>query len=425
MMDDKAPFYEIKNIEKEFTLPHGQILRVLDPINFSLYPGEIVAIIGPSGCGKSTLLRILAGLEPASGGEILAQGKKQQGLMPEMSMVFQSFALYPWMTVKENISIALKALHCSSAHIERETTEAIALIGLTGFEDSYPREISGGMKQRVGLARALVRNPTFLFMDEPFSAVDAFTAESLRAELLTIWEQKKRNLRSILLVSHDIKEVVYMADKIIIMKANPGRITAILDNKVSKPRDYKSEAFLDLVDQLHRSYAEENPAAIFSPELQEAIGPLLMVSVDEILGCLKHLQNLGGTENIYKMGADSKEPFTKVVTILQAAELLNFVLSHHRMVTLTEEGKAFLLQNNATRRLLWKKQLLTIPLFVEVQKRLFESREQSLTREELVLFLATVLPHQDGNTQCKILLKWSHYGNLFSYRNGMIRNVLT
>src|SRR6267154_4431511 len=186
-MSKDLPLFEAKNIEKDYPLPDGQILHVLEKIDLVVYPNEVVAIIGPSGCGKSTLLRILAGLIPSTKGQIFHHGKELKGLVPDMSMVFQSFALYPWMTVKQNIEIVLKAAHVSVQEMEKKTKEALALVGLVNFENAYPKELSGGMKQRVGIARALVLNPEMLFMDEPFSEVDAFTAEVLRAEVVKIW----------------------------------------------------------------------------------------------------------------------------------------------------------------------------------------------------------------------------------------------
>src|SRR5580704_4004593 len=186
-----TPLCETKGIQKDFPQPGEQVLHVLEKMDVQVHPNEIFAIIGPSGCGKSTYIRILAGLIPATEGQIFYRGKQIHGLLPHFSLVFQNFALYPWMTVKQNIEMVLKALDWSKEEIEKRTIEAIALIGLSGFEEAYPREISGGMKQRVGLARALVCNPEILILDEPFSSLDAFTAEVLRKELLTIWENKK------------------------------------------------------------------------------------------------------------------------------------------------------------------------------------------------------------------------------------------
>jgi NitT/TauT family transport system ATP-binding protein len=252
----EEPLFEVKEIWKEFLLPYGHALSVLEKISFALYPNEVLAIIGPSGCGKSTLLRIIAGLIPATKGEIFYRGKKCEGLMPGNSMIFQNFALYPWMTVRENIEIALKAKHVTAEEMEKKTKDVISLIGLHGFEDAYPREISGGMKQRVGIARALVRDPEMLFMDEAYSNLDAFTAEALRSEVIEILSKKELGLQSILIVSHDIYEVTFMADRIIFLSTNPAKIHTVLENKIPRPRDYSSADFLNMVKKLHDIYRE-------------------------------------------------------------------------------------------------------------------------------------------------------------------------
>src|SRR5262249_13257061 len=238
-------------VTHEFMLPNGQPLRVLEDVTLAVGSNEIVALLGPSGCGKSTVLRILAGLIRPTQGDVLDHHEPLRGLNPGVAVVFQSFALYPWMTVTENIQTVLIAARLASAQVKERTRQAIRMVGLSGFEEAYPRELSGGMKQRIGMARALAVDPELLFMDEPFSQVDALTAESLRAEVVDIWSARHSRLSSILMVSHDIKEVVYMADRIIILSANPGRVRTIVANRLPRPRDYKSPEVLALVDHLH------------------------------------------------------------------------------------------------------------------------------------------------------------------------------
>lgn len=253
------PILEAKNISKEF-LVHGKMRCILEKIDLTVYPDEVVAIIGPSGCGKSTLLRILAGLIPPSSGQVFSHGKELKGLLPGMSMVFQTFALYPWMTVQENIEIVLKAARITVPEMNIKTQDAISLIGLDGFEDAYPRELSGGMKQRVGMARALVRDPEILFMDEPFSEVDAFTAEGLRSEVIDLWQKNEVSLSSILLASHDLDEVVFMADRIIVLGTNPARVHVVIENSIPREkRNYLSVDFLKLRAALHDTYGKIHP----------------------------------------------------------------------------------------------------------------------------------------------------------------------
>ena len=246
----------MRHIYKDFQRSPKKRLHVLQDIHFDMHPQEVVAIIGSSGCGKSTLLRIVAGLIPATKGAIYYHGEAIHGLMPNTSFVFQSFALYPWMTLRENIEIVLKAINMPFKEREKRIQEALKLIGLKDFEQAYPREISGGMKQRVGIARALVRQPEILFMDEPFSELDAFTAERLRSEVMNIWANKEIPTTSILLVSHDVYEVAYMADRIIVLGKHPTQILTIVQNKMPHPRDYSSPEFLSLVKKLHDIYAK-------------------------------------------------------------------------------------------------------------------------------------------------------------------------
>src|SRR5579871_4490671 len=220
---------EVRNVWHDFTLPTGKILRVLEDINLAVKGHEVVALLGPSGCGKSTILRILAGLITPTRGEVLYHGQPLHGLNPGVAIVFQSFALYPWMTVTENVQAVLRAAGFAPEEVHERTERVIRLVGLSGFEEAYPRELSGGMKQRIGMARALAVDPEILLMDEPFSQVDALTAESLRAEVIDLWAGRRGPLSSILVVSHDIREVVAMADRIVIMGTNPGRVRTVVD----------------------------------------------------------------------------------------------------------------------------------------------------------------------------------------------------
>ena len=232
---DHTVICELKGIQKSFERETGHPLRVLEDINLDVRANEVVCLIGPSGCGKSTILRILAGLIQPTKGRTFYHGQEMQGLNPGVAIVFQNFALYPWMTVEANVKTVLQAQGLDEETIKAKAHRAISLVGLEGFEEAYPRELSGGMKQRVGMARALSVDPEILFMDEPFSHVDALTAEGLRAEILDIWDDAERNPSSILMVSHDIKEVAYMADRIVVLSANPGRLRTIVENPLPGP----------------------------------------------------------------------------------------------------------------------------------------------------------------------------------------------
>src|SRR5947209_1585012 len=354
---------EARGVSHQFTLPSGKPLRVLENIHLTIQPREFVALLGPSGCGKSTILRILAGLIRPSQGEVFYHGKPLTGLNPGVTIVFQSFALLPWMTVAQNVRTVLTAAGVPHAETVRRAEASIRLVGLAGLEDAYPRALSGGMKQRVGIARALVVNPEILFLDEPFSNVDALTAESLRAEVIDIWATKEHNLSSALMVSHDIKEVVYMADRIVVLGANPGRVQTIMENHLPRPRDYRNADFLRLVDQLHDLITgHELPDAPPDAARPDVIEPLPDATVSEIIGLLEYLDARGGREDVFRIAADTHQEFGRVLEVVEAAEMLNFVDTPKRQVVLDTTGQRLLKAEPAGRQAIWREQLLKLKL---------------------------------------------------------------
>src|SRR3954462_15121947 len=246
-----APLLRAIGISKTYRTPDHLGRLVLEKVDFTLREGEIVAILGKSGAGKSTFLRILAGLVAPSEGRVEYRGQPVSGPLRGVAMVFQSFALFPWLTVLGNVEFGLEAQGVSAAERRRRAVEAIDLIGLDGFESAYPKELSGGMRQRVGFARALVTNPDVLLLDEPFSALDVLTAETLRGDLVDLWLDHKIPTRSILLVSHNIEEAVEMADRIVVFTADPGRIRAQIHIPLPRPRDWNSAGFRQAVDQVY------------------------------------------------------------------------------------------------------------------------------------------------------------------------------
>jgi len=240
---------ELNRVSKSFTHAKGN-LRVLEDVSFQIDEGELVAIVGPSGCGKSTMLRIINGLIPASSGQVVYNGRQVDGINLECALVFQSFALMPWLTVKANIELGLEARGLPPAQRELRASVYIDKVGLDGFEEAYPRELSGGMKQRVGLARALAVEPRVLLMDEPFSALDALTAITLREELLDIWQARDMPVHTILIVTHIIEEAVEIADRIIVLSTSPGRVVADVKVDLPRPRDRRKEGFNALTDKV-------------------------------------------------------------------------------------------------------------------------------------------------------------------------------
>jgi len=409
---------EARGIWHEFKQPNGQPLHVLEDINLVVQPNEIIALLGPSGCGKSTILRILAGLIPPTRGEVLEHCKPLTGLNPDMAMVFQSFALYPWMTVEENVRVVLRAARCSAAEIEERTTSAVKMVGLDGFEQLYPRELSGGMKQRIGMARALSVDPEILLMDEPFSQVDALTAESLRAEVVDIWQAKHRRLSTILLVSHDIKEVAYMADRIVLLKAKPGRIDRIVENRLPRPRDYRSQPLLNLVDQLHdiitHTELPDAPAAAPSPGLV-TIEPLPDASHSEIVGLLEYLDARGGKAELFTIVNDTNRQFGHMISVVKASEMLEFVDTPKRLVVLDRDGVRFVKAGLEERKVIWREQLLKLRLFRDLRDVLLKQPKHAIDRTFLLETFIMNMPQENYETMFQTFIRWARWGDLFSY----------
>jgi NitT/TauT family transport system ATP-binding protein len=410
------PLCGLEGVSHYFDLPSGQRLQVLEDINLQIRPGEVVALLGPSGCGKSTILRILAGLIRPARGTVRAHGEVLDELNPAVAIVFQSFALMPWMTVTENVRAVLVAARLPEEEIERRAAEAIRLVGLAGFEEAYPRELSGGMKQRVGMARALSLRPEVLFMDEPFSQVDALTAESLRAELLDIWAARERNPSSILLVSHDIKEVAYMADRIVVLSANPGRVRTIVENTLPRPRDYRSREVLALVDRLTDLITGHE-----LPDVPPAAGPppsaevLPDAQASEVVGLLEYLDARDGREDVFRIAGDTNREFGRVLNIVKAAEMLDLVDTPKRLAVFTPEGRAFVRCGPDERKVIWRRKLLDLRIFADVRDALQEDPTHKLPKDFVLETIVLRMPAEDYERMFSIWIGWARYGDLFAY----------
>jgi NitT/TauT family transport system ATP-binding protein len=416
MANDTEILCELRHVEKEFDQAGGPPLRVLQDIDLAIRENEVVALLGPSGCGKSTILRILAGLTKQTRGAVLYHGKPLEGLNPGIGFVFQSFALFPWMTVARNVETMLEAQGFPRSEVAERAARAIRIVGLAGFEEAYPRELSGGMKQRVGMARAFSLEPEMLFMDEPFSQVDALTAESLRAEVLDVWTPKDRNPKSIVMVSHDIKEVVYMADRIVVLDANPGRVRTIVENTLPRPRDYRSPGLLQLVDRLH-----DIITGMEMPDVAEVAGapqvfePLPHAGGVEIEGLLEYLDARGGREDVFRIAADTDREFGHVITATNAAELLGFVDTPHRTVVLSSEGARYVKASPSARKAIFREKLLDILLFQRVRGAIQESEAHEVDRDYVLEVIAMNLPSENFEATFETFVNWARFGDLFSY----------
>jgi len=414
-----APLCEAEHVSHDFRLPNGKPLRVLEDVSVAVGPNEVVALLGPSGCGKSTILRMLAGLIAPTQGAIRYHGQALTGLNPGVAIVFQSFALYPWMTVTENIAVVLQAKGVPPEEAAERVTRAVRRVGLTGFEDAYPRELSGGMKQRAGMARALAVEPEILFMDEPFSQVDALTAESLRGEVLDLWAARELRLSSILMVSHDIKEVAFMADRIVVLGgANPAQVRTVVRNDLPRPRDYRAPALQQLVDRLHDIITgSELPDVSATPAAAAGapIQPLPPVAPGEVVGLLEYLDSRGGQDDVFRIAAATNREFGQVITIVKAAEMLNLVDTPKSMVLLEPAGRRFVQAALEERRSLWGRELLGLALVNEVVEAARRQEDHELERDFVLETIVLRMPQENYERIFETLVAWTRFGHLLRY----------
>src|SRR5262245_18147691 len=404
-----VPLCELRHLTHNFPLPNGQPRRVLDDITLAVQPDEIVALIGPSGCGKSTILRILAGLIRPTGGDVLDHGRPLVGLHPSVAIGFQSFALLPWLTVAENVGVVLRAAGRAGAEVAAEVDRVLRTVGLSGFAEAYPRELSGGMKQRVGIARALAVDPEVLFMDEPFSQVDALTAESLRAEVLDIWSIPNSNPTSIVMVSHDIKEVAFMADRIVILVANPGCVRTVVPNKLPRPRDYRSTELLALVDQLHAIItSHELPdVPVAAPSARVCLfEPLPESSASEIVGLLEYLDAREGKQDVFRIASDTNKEFGRMINVVKAAEMLNFVDTPKSLVMLESDGQRFVRASQEQRKAIWREQLLKLQLYREIFEALQKQPRHEIPRDFVLETFVLRLPQENCEKMWETFIRW-------------------
>jgi NitT/TauT family transport system ATP-binding protein len=411
---------DIQKVSKTFALPTGTSFKVLEDVSLEIRTGEILAVLGPSGCGKSTLMRVLAGLIRPDTGSVLYRNQSLTGLNPGVAIVFQSFALYPWLTVEDNIGEALRARGLGPGEARTAVHKVVQLVGLTGFEEAYPRELSGGMKQRVGIARAIAVEPEILCMDEPFSQVDALTAENLRSEVVRFW---KDNPKTIFMVSHDVKEVVFMATRIVVMAAKPGRVRRIIANPLPFPRDYRAPAFQRLVDEIHAVITETELPDVAPPEPREKAGaprrpiwePLPDANSGEIIGLLKLLDNLGGSDNVFDLVEDLGQDFGKIMAVVKAAELLDFVGTPKQDVVLEDPGKKFLAADVPERKLLFRDHVSKLRIFRDILDQLQRSEGREIDEDYVQSTLAVRMPYEDPERIFGTLVNWGRYADLFDH----------
>ena len=418
---------EARGVEKYYSQPDGNRIEVIAPTDLEVRPGKIVGLLGPSGSGKSTLLRMLTGLSKPSSGHVLWHGKQVDGQIPNVAIVFQSFALFPWLTVLENVEAPLVARGIHAIERHKRALKMIDTVGLDGFETAYPKELSGGMKQRVGFARALVVEPEVLFMDEPFSALDVLTAENLRSELLELWLNKKMPTQSIFIVTHNIEEAVLLADRVIVLGRNPARIRSDFEIDIPQYRDRKSPRFLAYVDYIYK--------ALTKPD-EHATAPVIAAQVSGngqqrertkfqmlpharpggIAGFMELLADRGGRDDLYKLADELAMDVDDLLPIVDASAMLGFAVVREGDIEITPEGRTFGEADIQTQKALFREAALkNIAILRLIENTLHAKRDHAIGEEFFRDILDEHFSSDEVERQFDTALNWGRYAEIFDY----------
>ncbi len=412
---------ELRHVSQSYPRPSGELLVVLDDINLTLRSGEIVGLLGRSGCGKSTLLRIVSGLAPPATGEVDYRGGVVKGPAEGIAMVFQTFALFPWLTVLDNVQAGLDAIGIAEGEARRRALAAIDLIGLDGFEHAYPRELSGGMRQRVGFARAMVVDPTIMLMDEPFSALDVLTAETLRSDFIDLWTAGRLPIKSILLVTHNIEEAVFMCDRILILSSNPGRIAAELVVPLPRPRERLATAFRDVVDDIYSRMTAGPAPAVGNqpPEPMASIGTRLPnMSGVRIVGMAEVLSQppFSGRADLPELAARLHLEMNDLFHLGEVAQMMGFAELRSGDVHLTAAGRALAEADMPSQKRLFADHLLrSVPLAAHIRRVLDERPNHTAPRSRFVAELEDHLSSEDAEHTLRAVIGWGRYAEVFAY----------
>jgi len=416
----KPTLLEVRGCRQSYHKDASADLVVLDDVNIALREGEIVALLGRSGSGKSTLLRIVAGLLHPTSGEVLWNGRAVSGPPEGVAMVFQSFALFPWLTVEENVELGLEARGVPRHERERRAEEAIDLIGLGGFESAYPKELSGGMRQRVGLARALVVHPDLLLMDEPFSALDVLTAETLRTDLIDLWMEGRLPLKSVLMVTHNIEEAVLMADRILVFSSNPGRVANEVPVSFPHPRNRVDPAFRQMVDDIYALMTRRpapGPRAAAAPVISLAT-PLHRVGTNIMSGLMETLAGppYNGRADLPAIAASLQLELDDLFPLGETLQLLRFAELAEGDIMLTEAGRRFVAADTDTRKRIFGEALLAYVPLVKSIRQVVDERWNH--RASAVRFRDELEDHMSpdyAEDTLRAAIAWGRYAELFSY----------
>jgi NitT/TauT family transport system ATP-binding protein len=424
-----TPIIELKSVHKSFRSADGSARSVLEGVDFTLSEGEIVAMLGQSGSGKSTMLRILAGLITADSGQVLYHGLPLFGPARGISMVFQSFALFPWLTVQKNVELGLEAQGRSPKERAQRAEAAIELIGLSGFEGALPRELSGGMRQRVGIARALVMEPEVLLMDEAFSALDVLTGERLREDILGLWQAGQMSTKAILVVSHNIEEAVMMADRVLIFASDPGRVRANLPIALSRPRQVESLEVRSLIDEVYglMTVGAMRPGRMTEKETRLQVGDRLPeADIARMEGTLELLAEAPflGRADLPKLAEETELTDQELLDVSSALALLGFVQLAHGDMAITALGEHYVAASNPERQEIFGQQALKhVPLVAYICSGLEKDPSGDLPDDLFLKLLRFTLDEAEAEAALRVAIEWGRYGDLFEYdfNTGVIR----
>ncbi|VVE32616.1 nitrate ABC transporter ATP-binding protein [Pandoraea pneumonica] len=411
--------FSLANVSRGFRKGSDE-RQVLDGVNLQLHEGEIVGMLGRSGSGKSTLLRIIAGLIQPSSGDIRYLGAPLEGPPEGVAMVFQTFALFPWLTVLQNVEAGLEALGVEPKERRKRALAAIDLIGLDGFENAYPRELSGGMRQRVGFARALVVNPTLLLMDEPFSALDVLTAETLRTDLLDLWSQRQLPIKSILIVTHNIEEAVFMCDRILVLSSNPGRVVAEIKVPFAHRRNRLDPAFRKMVDDIYALMTSRRNAHTTQKIPLELSSPLHEVSTNLMAGLLEALAGppYNGRADLPEIAQTLLLEVDDLFPVAEILDQLGFAELKEGDLLLTTAGKRFVDVSTQERKVLFAEHLLRhVPLAAKIRAVLQERRGGRAPRVRFEQELEDSMSDDLAQETLDTAINWGRYAEIFSYND--------
>ena len=410
---------DLHDVRRAFPKAGGGELLVLDGIDLTVKQGEIVGLLGRSGSGKSTLLRIIAGLAPPTSGSVTYLGHEVNGPADGIAMVFQSFALFPWLTVLENVQLGLEALALPPAEIRKRALEAIDLIGLDGYESAFPRELSGGMRQRVGFARALVVHPNILLMDEPFSALDVLTAENLRTDLLELWSEGDLPIKGIILVTHNIEEAVLMCDRVLLFSTNPGKIVSEIKIDLRPPRDRNDPAFGALVDRIYVEMTTRRADRAAQKGERATLGTYFpRVSANSIAGLAEALvaAPYDGKADLPDIASELQMEVDELFPVAETMQLLRLAEIGDGDIKLTEIGKRFAAEETDERKRIFARLLIRyVPLAAHIRRVLDERASHTAPRTRFLDELEDHMADESAEETLRSVIAWARFAELFSY----------